>query len=145
MKVCAFIIAVFLILYNLQAQSINIKKVAIEGYDVVAYHKGQAIEGTNRLSVKIRDVFYHFSSIENKALFKKNPKKYLPKYGGFCAIGIAIYDGKYNIDPEDFLIDNGELYLFCPDQIDNWIADQENLKRKAEIEWLKMEEKETKK
>ncbi len=125
----------------ISAQTINIKEVVVHGYDVVAYHDGRALQGTDKLSVKLNDVYYHFSSAENRELFKSNPENYLPKFGGFSAIGIAIYDGKYDIDQEDFLIDDGELYLFCPDQIDNWIANQENLKKKTEIEWLRLKNK----
>ncbi len=124
---------------NHKNKAINQKKVAVEGYDVVAYHLGEAKHGRSQEFVKVDDVFYYFSSEENRKLFEGDPHKYLPKYGGFCAIGVAIYDGKYDIDPEDFLIDDGELYLFCPDQLDNWIADQENLKKLADIEWEKME------
>lgn len=145
MKVNIFILGVLLVSLCAKAQSVNNKKVAIEGYDVVAYYEGKAVEGTAALSVKIDDAYYHFSSEDNKILFEENPSKYLPKYGGFCAIGIAKYNGKYDIDPEDFLIDNNELYLFCPDQINNWIEDQENLKKKANAKWPKIKEKPKKK
>ncbi len=121
-------------------KSINAKKVAVEGYDIVSYHVDQiASLGSSKFSVPIDDVYYYFNSAEHRDLFQKAPEKYLPKYGGFCAIGIALYDGKYDIDPEDFLIDDGELYLFCPGEIDNWKADQDNLKKLAELKWAEME------
>ncbi len=145
MRAYVCVLIVLLVTPNMKGQSINTKKVAIEGYDVVAYHKGKALQGTNRLSAQIDDVYYHFSNEENKNLFEKDPEKYLPKYGGFCAIGIAKYNGKYDIDPEDFLIDDGELYLFCPNVIDKWIADKENLKKKADSKWPGIKEKPKKK
>ena len=135
-----FALPTFFLMQNIQAQSLNVKQVAIHGYDVVAYHRGQALQGTDRLSAQVGETHYYFTSEENRKLFEANPTKYLPKFGGYCAIGIAIYDGKYDIDPEDFLIDDGELYLFCPDQIDNWKADQANLKKKAETEWLRLKD-----
>ena len=120
-------------------QHLNIQSVAFQGYDIVAYYTlNQAIQGTDKLSLKIDEVHYYFSSQENLMLFNANPQKYTPKYGGWCAIGIAIYDGQYPVDPESFLFDDGELYLFCPGEIDNWIADQENLKKQADIEWAKI-------
>lgn len=125
---------------NYKNKTVNAKKVAVEGYDIVAYHvDNKAIHGSSKLSVLLEDVHYYFSSEKNKKLFEKEPEKYLPKYGGFCAIGIALYDGKFDIDPDDFLIDNGELYLFCPGEIGNWKAEQESLKQKADLEWAKME------
>ncbi|WP_394750192.1 YHS domain-containing (seleno)protein [Spongiimicrobium salis] len=130
---------------SIRGQQVNHKKVAVHGYDLVAYFQGRAIQGTSVLSAKVEDVYYHFSSAENRALFQKNPQQYLPKFGGFCAIGIAMYDGKYDIDPEDFLIDGGALYLFCPDQLENWKADRENLKKKAEVEWARMQQESDKK
>jgi len=121
-------------------KSINAKLVAVEGYDIVSYHvDSEAKHGKSQINSQIGDVFYYFSSVENMKLFDQDPKKYLPKYGGFCAIGIALYDGKFDIDPEDFLIDDGELYLFCPDQLDNWKEDQENLKKLADEKWVEME------
>ncbi len=145
MKFYVFVLGVLWGFLATHAQSVNIKTVAIEGYDVVAYHKGRALEGTAALQVKMDDVYYYFSNEENRILFKQDSKKYLPKYGGFCAIGIAKYNNKYDIDPEDFLIDGGELYLFCPNVLDEWISDKENLKEKANMKWIKIREKPKKK
>jgi len=136
----AFILLVLLSI-GLNAQSINVKRVEADGYDLVSYHiDAKAVEGSDKLSVQIDDVHYYFSSVEHQILFEKTPEKFLPKYGGYCAIGIAIYDRKYNVDPEDFLIDDGELYLFCPGEIDNWITDKENLKKLADQKWPVMKE-----
>ena len=40
----------------------------------------------------------------------KEPSRYLPQYGGFCAHGVAV-GGKYPIDPRAFRIVEGRLYL----------------------------------
>ena len=76
---------------------INSKQVAIRGYDVVAYHLlYEAREGSSHYSSEYEEIEYHFINDEHLSLFESDPKKYLPKYGGYCAIGIAIYDGKYD-------------------------------------------------
>jgi len=122
-----------------QGQAFNTKEVAYEGYDVVAYHEAhQAIQGSHRLSVVLDGIHYYFSNTENLLLFKKSPQKYMPKYGGYCAIGVAWHSERYDIDPEDFLIDEGKLYLFCPDQLENWKAKKDSLKIEADLHWSAM-------
>ena len=50
-------------------------------------------------------------SVDESAL-KKNPKKYIPAYGGYCAYAIGAKGTKVAIDPKTFEIRDGKLYLF---------------------------------
>jgi YHS domain-containing protein len=64
------------------------------GYDLVEYHNLQAsqdgVVGKESISHRHTNGYlYYFSTQANKELFIQNPDKYLPKYGGFCAWGIA--------------------------------------------------------
>ena len=94
-------------------QSINTKSVALEGYDLVGYFtKNQAVQGSDKLSVEVDGIHYYFSSVENQKLFKAHPQKYMPECGGFCAMGVAGSNGKFPVDPENFQITDGKLYLF---------------------------------
>ena len=117
--------------------------VAIEGYDPVAYFKiNKAIEGDKNLSVYHQGVIYYFSSIENKEEFKKNPSKYEPEYGGWCAYAMGAKGEKVSVDPETFKIVNGKLYLFYNRAFNNtlksWNKDEANLKTKADANWQKI-------
>ncbi|MGB0932384.1 MAG: YHS domain-containing (seleno)protein, partial [Chitinophagales bacterium] len=96
------------------------KGIVLLGYDVVAYFKNEkAIKGEEKFATVYRDATFHFSNRKNLNTFKENPESYLPKYGGWCALGMSIEgmkDGykadKYAADPENFKIIGGELYVF---------------------------------
>ncbi len=126
------------------AQSINTKSVALEGYDLVAYFtKNQAIQGTDKISLKVDDVYYYFSSVENQKLFEANPSKYMPECGGFCAMAVAGSNAKFPVDPETFTVTDGKLYLFYNGPYkganfngkEPWLKDEKALIKKAEENW----------
>ena len=116
--------------------------VAIQGYDPVAYFtKSKAIEGKKELAVFNQGATYYFSSVENKELFKANPSKYEPEYGGWCAYAMGAKGEKVEVDPETFKIINGKLFLFYNKFFNNtlkdWNKDETNLHTKANANWIK--------
>ena len=89
----------------------NANDVAIHGYDPVAYFKKSApVEGSAKFTASHKDAIYYFSSKSNRNLFKENPEKYAPAFGGYCAYGVAL-DKKFDTDPEAWKIVDGKLYL----------------------------------
>ncbi len=91
----------------------NVKKGFIaNGYDVVAYFNNEAIEGNKQFKTMFDGVYYKFHSDKNLTAFNKNPKKYVPQFGGYCAYAIAEKSEKVSINPKTFEIINGKLYLF---------------------------------
>ncbi len=85
--------------------------VALKGYDPVAYFtSGDAREGTEQYGHRWKGATYRFSSAENLELFKAEPQKYAPRYGGYCAIAMA-HNRIADIDPERWTIVDGKLYL----------------------------------
>ncbi|MBL0121910.1 MAG: YHS domain-containing protein [Betaproteobacteria bacterium] len=54
---------------------------------------------------------YRFMSEENKAMFLKEPAKYVPQYGGYCSNGI-VYGIPWGGDPETWKIIGGKRYIF---------------------------------
>jgi YHS domain-containing protein len=52
-----------------------------------------------------------FASAANKAEFDKDPMKYGPQYGGFCAYGVANGVISGTEDPNAFTVYKGKLYL----------------------------------
>lgn len=91
--------------------NIDDKNVIIEGYDPVAYFTvNKPVKGLPGFSVEHQGAVYWFSSGENAALFKANPKKYAPQYGGFCGYAVSI--GKLRpVDPAIYQIEDGRLIL----------------------------------
>lgn len=86
--------------------------VAVEGYDLVAYFSGKAKMGTKTHATEHEGVTYLFTSEANKNAFTKNPEKYLPEYGGYCAYAVAKKGEKVSINPKSFLVEDDKLYLF---------------------------------
>lgn len=122
--------------YNLE------NKVAIQGYDPVAYfNRGKAVKGKKEILASYQGVIYKFSSNENKEAFLKNPSKYEPQYGGWCAYAMGSSGGKVEINPETFKIIDGKLYLFYNayfnNTLKNWNKDEDTLKSKADTNWKK--------
>ena len=118
------------------------KGIAVQGYDVVAYFEGRAVKGNSSLAVIHQGVRYHFSTAANKEEFKKNPAKYEPQYGGWCAYAMGESGEKVEIDPETFKILNGKLYLFYNKRFNNtlksWNKNEPVLKSKADANWSKL-------
>jgi YHS domain-containing protein len=87
-------------------------RLILKGYDVVAYFsQSKAIKGSSKYESLYQGAKYHFSSATNQAIFEKNPSRYVPQYGAFCADGLT--EGKLeDIDPTVFFIRQGKLY-FC--------------------------------
>jgi YHS domain-containing protein len=117
-------------------------KVAIQGYDPVAYFKqGKAVKGKKELVASYQGVAYQFSSAANKDAFVKNPAAYEPQYGGWCAYAMGSSGEKVEINPETFKIADGKLYLFYNAYFNNtlksWNKDENGLKSKADNNWKK--------
>jgi len=93
------------------AAPLNVKKgLAIKGYDPVSYFTGDPTKGSTEFTANHAGATYQFSTAVNRDLFQKQPSKYTPQYGGYCAYGIGI--GKLiKINPEVYVIHNGKLYL----------------------------------
>jgi YHS domain-containing protein len=62
----------------------NWRGVAIKGYDPVAYFRlGKPVEGKKEFEYKWQDAKWRFSNAEHLNLFKSDPGKYAPQYGGY--------------------------------------------------------------
>jgi YHS domain-containing protein len=87
-------------------------RVMLKGADVVAYFtQGKYMQGTPQIKSDYEGVTFRFSTASHKALFDKEPKKYLPEFGGYCANGIA-YGIPWGGDADTFSMINGKLYIF---------------------------------
>ena len=114
--------------------------IALEGYSPVSYFtEGRPEMGNPRYAVEHHGVIYHLTSQAQVDLFKKNPDRYEPQCGGWCAFGMSVED-KFPVDPTRFKVVDGKLYLFLNnEQIDAselWEqGDDRDLIRKAERHW----------
>lgn len=84
---------------------------AVQGYDVVAYQTAmQATRGIPQFTATHDGATYRFASAENRDRFVADPARYIPAYGGYCAMGVAV-NRKFDIDPLAFTLVEGRLYL----------------------------------
>ena len=124
--------------YNLPSSG-----VAIDGYCPVAYFAvNKPVKGKPQYASTYNEVTYHFVNADAKKSFDKEPEKYIPAYGGWCAFGMSVQD-KFPIDPLNFEIVNGKLNLFLKNKhVDArtlWNkGNEKDLVRKAEAHWKKV-------
>ncbi|ANW97185.1 hypothetical protein AXE80_13200 [Wenyingzhuangia fucanilytica] len=124
-----------------QKKDYNLKKGYIaEGYDVVSYFENKAEEGKKEFTTTYDGAKFKFVSKEHLETFKKNPKKYIPQYGGWCAYAIGASNKKYDINPKTFEIRDKKLYLFYnswgTNTLSKWEKEgAEQLKEKADQNW----------
>ncbi|MBL7849241.1 MAG: YHS domain protein [Cyclobacteriaceae bacterium] len=125
-------------------QQYNLKKgIALQGYDPVSYFLNKPEEGKETYSFTQRGVTYWFASASRREEFKRNPDKYEPAYGGWCAYAMGESGEKVKVDPETYKIVDGKLYLFYNfwgnNTLETWNKNEANLKRNAELHWKKFE------
>ncbi len=121
--------------------------IAISGYDVVAYFDGKAKKGNSKFETTHKEIKYLFTSKINLEKFKLNPNQYLPQYGGWCAYAMGAKGEKVDMNPKEFEIRDGKLYLFYNAYFTNtykkWLAENpDKLKKKADIKWKEFKMKE---
>lgn len=109
---------------------------AIKGYDTVAYFtESKPVEGKSEFSTEYNEATWLFSSQENLDLFKANPEKYAPQYGGYCAYAVS-KGSTASIRPELFTIHEGKLYLNYNESInDKWSENKQAFISEADKNW----------
>ena len=85
--------------------------IAMEGYDLTSFFDNNPMLGSPTHSSTHQGITYLFASAENKNSFDNDPSKYMPQYGGFCAV--AMYFNKaeelQTYDINDVI--DGKLYF----------------------------------
>ena len=123
--------------FNLLGESVG-----LVGYDPVSYFPeggSKPVKGLISISVEHEGVSYRFASEDHKAAFVKNPSKYLPAYGGWCAWAVAELGKRVDVDPQSYLLRNGQLLVFYRDAaLDTramFLENPDALYRKGEANW----------
>ena len=114
--------------------------IAIKGYDPVAYFKDKKpVKGDESLRYAWMGAQWQFSSKENLEEFKKQPQKYAPQYGGYCAYGVS-ENHKSPTDPNAWTIVDDKLYLNYNLKVKEiWSKDIPGRIQKAEQYWKTLE------
>ena len=116
--------------------------VAIQSYDPVAFftdHK--PMKGDQKFLLKHDGAIYFFASKEHKDLFKADPAKYMPEFGGYCAYGVS-RNKLVEIDVNAFQIVDGKLLLqYSKGVRDDFNKDPKGNLAKAAANWVGLLEK----
>jgi YHS domain-containing protein len=116
--------------------------VAIQGYDPVAFFTdNRPVKGSAQFQSQYDGAKYYFASAEHKAAFDKEPGKYEPQFGGYCAYG-ASQGHPAPVKIEAWQIVNGRLLMqYDLDIKDKFNKDQQGNLRKADQNWPGIVEK----
>ena len=88
------------------------ERLMLKGADVTAYFtQAKYVQGDPQFKSVYEGVTFYFASTDTKALFDKEPKRYLPEYGGYCANGI-VYGIPWGGDADSFMVIGGKVYMF---------------------------------
>jgi YHS domain-containing protein len=122
---------------SINAVNVDENRVAVKGYDTVAYFtESKPVQGSDQYTANYQGAVYQFSSSENLALFKGNPEKYAPQYGGYCAFGVT-QEKKYDIDPTAWAIVGDKLYLNLNAGAQRvWDKDRVGNINTADVNWI---------
>lgn len=110
------------------------ESVGVGGFDPVTYWQGRPKAGNPAFATEFEGVIYRFFSIENQKKFKVDPIKYLPQFGGWCSMTLAM--GRATTPTYDnFVVFKNKLYLFERTVSMNgrelWLSDPKNHEKTA--------------
>ena len=110
--------------------------VMLKGADVVAYFtENKYVQGSPGFKSEYQGVTFRFASAANKTLFDKEPTKYQPQYGGYCANGL-VYGIPWGGDADMWRMVNGKLYIFGgAGSRDGWLLDEPGNIKLADKYW----------
>lgn len=114
---------------------------AIGGYDPVAYFElSESKQGNEAISLDWNGASWLFISKKHRDLFKANPEKYAPQYGGWCSYGMSGHGsdgyGAQSRPKDSWSIIDGKLYFnWSPGVKTMFLKDKETYINQANIEW----------
>ena len=120
--------------------NVDSQGIILKGYDVVAYFKqGKPVKGNPAIQSTYQGATYLFASSADKADFDKDSPKYTPRYGGFCAYGVANGVLADVEGPDAFAVYRGKLYI-CGNEgaLKGFKSDIDSNIGKADTNWRKL-------
>lgn len=115
------------------------ENIALNGYDAVSYFREKlAVKGDETIKTEYSNSTWYFRDSSNLKTFLKNPSRFVPQYGGFCAFGTR-YGMLIESDPQVFAIVNRKLYFNLDTGVRNkWRRDLVENIEKADKKWEKL-------
>ena len=115
----------------------NVEGQAIHGFDAVAYFIDQRpVHGLPAFKTKWNGAVWQFASLANRTAFESNPYAFAPRYGGYCAFGLADQKRLFPSNPNRWSIVSGQLYLnFDEHTRASWVATPGPLVSAGDAAW----------
>lgn len=116
--------------------------VVLHGYDPVPYFtQNVAVNGNEQHKATYKGGAFYFTSAANKKLFKKDPAKYAPQYGGYCSMAVSMGQLE-DADPKMFTIHNNKLLVQRNEKAHQmFMSNADEFHRKADQQWPELVEK----
>lgn len=117
-------------------QNLDRSGVAIQGYDPVAFFTdNKPVKGNSQFVSEYNGARYYFASAEHKTAFDKEPAKYEPQFGGYCAYGVS-HNNRVPVEIDAYQIVNGRLLMqYDKDVRDKFNKDTQGTLKKADGNW----------
>jgi YHS domain-containing protein len=114
----------------------DVNDLAIKGYDPVSYFTKLTPEvGNVNYTATYKGGIYRFATEDNRDLFRSNPTKYAPQFGGYCAFGVSM-EKKFDTDPLAWKIVEEKLYLNLNKSVQKkWLTDVSGYVTNANESW----------
>ncbi|MCU0427363.1 MAG: HAMP domain-containing histidine kinase [Candidatus Kapabacteria bacterium] len=114
----------------------SLPPLAINGFDTVSYYTlGKPQQGHETISTVWQGKRWYFENENHKALFLERPERFMPKYNGYCALGMARHVAAEG-NPESWAILNEELFFAYDDEVlEEWKARQHLFVSQADTFW----------
>ena len=122
--------------------NVDDKGVILDGYDAVAFFTdNKPVMGDAAFQFKYQDAIYYFVSEQHLDLFKSDPEKYKPQFGGWCAYAVSL--GRIApINVNTFSIVDNRLVIQHNDRaVKGWNKDVAGNLSKADKYWPKVSTK----
>ena len=122
--------------------NVDEKGVILDGYDAVAFFTdNRPVKGDEKYQFGYENALYHFASQEHLDLFKADPEKYKPQFGGWCAYAVSL--GRIApIDVNTFSIVNNRLVIQHNQRaVNGWNKDVQGNIALADKYWPAVSEK----
>jgi YHS domain-containing protein len=116
-------------------------RIALKGYDPVAYFTlSTPTPGVAEYAYVHDGVRYFFANARHRDLFKANPDKYAPQFGGACANNMANGQRRES-DPTVWVIIGDKLYVFAGTAgAERFRQDAQTAALKAAANWKKLKD-----
>ena len=106
----------------------------LRGFDAVSYFFGAPRAGEEGFELLWSGVVWRFANESNREAFRRDPKVYAPRLGGYDPVAVA--EGALAAaDPALFLVRRDRLYLFRSEANRSRFLAEPAIEQKAEARW----------